>query len=290
MRFLVRVDGAQSIFGFCRDSTIRHIRVDRNASDLWQILRGDGTSLATGSQTLPIDTWFYLTLYARIHDTLGEYTGKLFDASGVLLETLSGTGVDTRNGGTDLAIQTIWGNATIDTYVDHLWQDQSGDFQGCGFVETRVPISNGDTNSWTRGGTDTGNNWDQVDELPKNETSYVFSTAADQIELYNHQDRAQAGTIITVHQIVYAHAHSAGTRQWKPICKIGGTVYEGVTQSTTSTVTTTVPTLIRWDTDPSTGLAWTDSGYNAAQFGQKSVTTDVRVQAEALQVLVDIES
>lgn len=290
MRFLVRIDSNASILGICRDSTVRHIRVDRNASDLWQILRGDGTSLLTGSQSLPIDTWFYLMLYARIHDTSGEFVAKLLDASGSLLETLSASGVDTRNAGTDLALQTIWGNATIDTYVDDCWVDLSGSFRGCGFIETRVPTSNGDTNSWTRGGTNTGNNWDQVDELPKDETSYVFSTAADQVELYNFQDRVQAGTPITVHQMVYAHAHTAGTRQWKPVCEIGGVIYEGSTQSTTSTSTTTVPVLVSWDNDPSTGSAWTDSGFNAAQFGAKSVTTDVRIQAMCLQVLVDIES
>lgn len=290
MRFLVRIDGAQAIFSFRRESSVVHIRVDRNASDLFQVLRGDGTSLESGSTSLPIDTWFYLTMYARIHDTLGEFEAKMFDASGALLETLSDSGIDTRNAGTDLAIQTLWGNATIDTYVDHLWVDLSGNFRGCGFVETRVPTSNGDTNSWTRGGTDSGANWDQVDELPKDETSYVFSTGADQVELYNFQDKSQAGDLIAVHQIVYAHAHSAGTREWKPICKIGGVIYEGSTQSTTSTSTTTPPVLIRWDNDPSTGSAWTDSGYNATQFGAKSVTTDVRLQNCAIHLLIDIES
>lgn len=288
MRVFVRVDNNGSILSFRRESSVVHIRIDRNASDVWEVLRGDGTVLATGTTSIPIDTWFFFTLYARIHDTLGEFVAKVFNASGTLLETLSASGIDTRNAGTDLSIQTVWGNATIDTHVDHVWQDLSGNFRGCGYVETRVPTSNGDTNSWTRGGTDSGSNWDQLNELPKDETSYVFSTGADQVELFNFQDRAQAGTPITVHQIVYAHAHSAGTREWKPICKIGGVIYEGSTQSTTSTSTTTAPVLVRWDNDPSTGFAWTDSGINAAQFGVKSVTTDVRLQAMALQILVSI--
>lgn len=288
MRFYVRVDGSGSIMSFRRDSSVVHMRIDRNASDVWEVVQGSGTILATGSTSLPINTWFYVTFYARIHDTLGEFVAKLYDASGALLETLSGSGIDTRNAGTDLAIQTLWGNATIDTYADHLWADLSGNFRGCGYVETRVPTSNGDTNSWTRGGTDSGSNWDQVNELPKDETSYIFSTGADQVELYNFQDRAQAGTPIAVHQIVYDHAHTAGTREWKPICKIGGVIYEGSTVSTTDTSTTAFPTLVRWDNNPATGNAWTDTDINSAQFGVKSVTTDVRVQAVALQILVEV--
>lgn len=290
MRFYVRVDGSAAILAFNRDSSIAHVRIDRTTSDVWQVLRGDSTVLATGTTTIAIDTWYYLTLYTRIHDTLGEFTAKLFDASGALLETLSATGIDTRNAGTDLALQTVWGNATIDTYVDHLWMDLAGDFRGCGYVETLAATANGDTNSWTRGGTNTGNNWDQVNEVPKDETSYVFSTGADEVELYNFQNRTVAGTPITVHQIVYDLAHTAGTREWKPIAKIDGVIYEGTTESTTSTDPNSVPTLVRRDNNPATGNAWEDSVIDAAQYGMKSVTTDVRVQAVALQVLVDIES
>lgn len=287
VRFYIRTDASDSMLILRTAGSATHIRVLRHTDDTWRVVDSASALIGTaGTTTLNTLTWYYVTLYARIHATLGEFTAKLFDASGTLIETITGSGVDTENTG-DSAI-TAWGGVTMDTYVDHLWTDGTGAFRGCGYVETSSPVSNGDTNSWTRGGTDTGNNWDQVDEVPKNTTSYVFSTGADQVELYNFQDRAQAGTPITVQQIVYAHAHTAGTREWKPICKLGSTIYEGATQSTTSTSTGTNPTVINWQNNPATGNAWTNTGINSAQFGYKSVTTDVRVQAVCLQILVEL--
>lgn len=288
MRFYVRTDAADDLLRFRTSGSLNHIKVVRHTDDTWRVVDAAGTLLGTaGTTTLSTLTWFYVTIYARIDSTLGEFTAKLFDASGSLLETIAGgPGIDTQNSTVFSAI-TAWGGASADTYVDHLWTDGTGAFRGCGYVETSSPTANGDTNSWTRGGTDTGNNWDQVDEVPKNTTSYVFSTAADQVDLYNFQDRAQAGTPITVQQITYARAHTAGTRQYKPICKIGGTIYEGDTFSVTST-SQDVAAIYNWQNNPATGGAWTDTDINAAQFGVKSVTTDVRVQAVCLQVLVSI--
>ncbi len=288
-RFYFRTDATDSMLRFRRVSAaVNHIAVQRAAGGTFRVANlATGVNHDSGSANISLITWYYCILYARIHDTLGEFIAKLFDASGTLIETLTQTGIDTLNGGNKAEI-SAWGGVSGDTYVDHLWTDINGVWRSPVFVETRSPTANGDTNSWTRGGTDTGNNWDQADELPKNTTSYVFSTGADQVELYNFQDRSQAGTPLAVHQVIYAHAHTAGTREYKPICKIGGVIYEGPTQSTTSTSTLTAPIIYNWQNDPSTGNAWTDSGYNAAQFGVKSVTTDVRVQCMALQIPVGL--
>jgi hypothetical protein len=289
MRFRVRTDAADDLLRFRTSGSVNHIRLTRHTDDTWRVVDNAGALLGTaGTTTLATLTWYYVAIYARIHSTLGEFTAKLFDATGTLLETISGSGIDTQNGSVFAAI-TAWGGASADTYVDHLWTDLTGEFRGCGHVETLSPVSNGDTNSWSRGGTDTGNNWDQVDEVPKDTTSYLFSTGADQVELHTYAARSQSGNPVTFQQIIYAHAHTAGTREWKPICKIGGVVYEGATQSTTSTSTSTAPTVINWQNNPSTGGAWEDSD-GVPQFGYKSVTTDMRVQASCLHVLSDIES
>lgn len=291
-RVRFRTDAGAGFFRFVRDpnsAQVSQIGVERLTGGTYQVKSyGPNVGYPSGAANISLLTWYYATLYSRIHDSAGEFIAKLFDASGALIETLTQTGIDTRNGSLSRADATYWGSGTADTYIDHLWTDINGVFRGCGYVETRSPTSNGDTNSWSRGGTDTGANWDQVDESPKNTTSYVFSTGADQVELYNFADRSQAGTPVTVQQVIYAHAHTAGTREYKPICKIGGTIYEGTTQSTTSTSTSTAPVVYNWQNDPSTGAAWTDSGFNAAQFGHKSVTTDVRVQCVGLQVLVSL--
>jgi hypothetical protein len=287
MRLYLRTDVADDLFRFRTSASANHIRVRRHTDGTWRVVNDVGTSLAAGSTVLSLTTWYYVTLYARIHSTLGEFTAKLFDASGSLVETLTASSVDTQTGSTLFSAISVWGGASVDSYIDHLWTDLNGALRGCGFVETRSPTSNGDTNSWSRGGTNTGNNWDQVDEVPKDTTSYVFSTGASQDDLYNFQARSQAGTPITVQQVTFARAHTAGTRQYKPICKIGGTVYEGDQVSVTSTTGDTV-TIYNWQNTPATGNSWTDSDINSAQFGVRSVTTDVRVQCVGLQVLVSI--
>jgi hypothetical protein len=295
-RFRFRTDATDQIFRFVTDPA----SAQRSQMAIRRVIGGTlrvnspgpNVNYDSGSANIATLTWYYAMLYTRLHDTAGEFIAKLFDASGALIETLTQTNIDTYNTGSPArkAEATYWGGATGDTYIDHLWTDVTGAFRGCGYVETLSPTSNGDTNSWSRGGTDTGNNWDQVDEVPKNQTSYVVSTGADQVELYGFANRAQAGTPIAVHQIIYAHAHTAGTREYKPICKIGGVVYEGATQTTTDTSNLASPVLVAWQNNPATSGAWTDSDIDGAQFGAKSVTTDVRIQNMQLHVLVDIES
>lgn len=292
MRLRIRTDAADDLLRFRTSGSLNHIKVVRHTDDTWRVTDVSGTLLGTaGTTTLSTLTWYYVTVYARIHSTLGEFTAKLFDASGALLETISGSGIDTQNGTGGSAI-TAWGGAGADTYVDHLWTDGTGDFRGCGYVETLSPSSNGDTVSWSRGGTDTGANYTQVNETPKNTTSYLFSTGADQVELHNFPTRSQAGDIVTVQHVIYAHAHTAGTRQWRPIVKIGGVIYEGAIQTTTDTSTGAAPTIINWQNNPATGSAWLPAELvsGVAQFGYKSVTTDVRVQADCLHTLTDVES
>lgn len=287
-RFYFRTDATDAMVRFRTSASANILSLQRVAGGTLRLANSaNSVNYDSGAANISLTTWYYVTLYARIHDTLGGFIAKLFDASGTLIETLTQTGIDTATG---LSFRTAWGGASGDTYLDSLWADINGAFRGCGYVETLAVTANGDTNNWARGGTDTGNNWDQVNEVPKDQTSYVVSTGADQIELYNLANRAQAGTSITVHQIIYAHAHTAGTREYKPICKIGGVIYEGATQTTTNTSNLTDPVLINWQNNPATSGAWTDSDIDAAQFGAKSVTTDVRIQAMCIQVLVDIES
>lgn len=287
-RFYFRTDSTDAFFRFRTAAQANHLAINRVAGGTLRVAdTANSTNYDSGSANISLTTWYYATLYARIHNTLGEFTCKLFNASGTLIETLTQSGIDTLNGTTALCARTAFGGATGDTYVDDIWVDLNGSFRGCGYIETLSPSAAGDSASWTRGGTDTGANYSQVNEVPKNTTSYVFSSGASQDDLYNFADRSQTGTPITVQQVTFARAHTAGTRQYKPICKIGGTIYEGDLVSVTSTSADTA-TVYNWQNNPATGNAWTDSDINSAQFGVRSVTTDVRVQCVGLQVLVSI--
>lgn len=291
IRFRVRtdLDGALAIYR--RTSGLAtHIAASRLAGGQHQVSFGSGAASHDGAAGLmDLDTWYYNTLFADINDS-GEYISKIFDADGVLLETLSGNAADTHNEG-NLAELVIWGSPTSNTFTDEHWVDINGVFRGCGRVNARVPNGVGASSDWSRGGTDTGNNWDQVNVMPTlsaGNPSHVFATAVDQIDLYEFEDRSITGTPISVRQIMYGRARSAGTRQFKAMCRIGGVNFEGSQTFTSTSTTNQVPMIEDWKNNPATGNAWTDSEINAAQWGYKSVTDEILVINTSIHVLVDI--
>jgi hypothetical protein len=286
-RFRLRTDADDGFIVFRRVSgAANHVTLGRT-SGTFRVTSTANATTYTGTATISTLTWYYGTLYVRIHDTLGEFTAKLFDASGTLLDTITRTGIDTRNG-TDLAELTVWTGVSADVHHDECWTDITGTFRGCGRIEVLSPNATGDLTQWSRGGTDSGNNWDQLNELPRDTTSHTFSTAADQYDLFNFANRSITGDLIGVQQLIYARAHTAGTRVYRPVCKVGGTIYEHSGGDITLTSTTTRIDVISWMNNPATGNAWTDSDLDGAQFGAKSVTTDVRFETMALHCLIDI--
>lgn len=290
-RFYFRTDVTDAMFRFRRISgSVNHVSLQRVAGGTLRVSdSANSVNYDSGTANIALDTWYYCTLYCRINDTLGEFTAKLFDASGTLIETLTQSGIDTLNSGNKAEI-TAWGGVSGDTYVDHCWTDVNGAFRGCGYVEILSPNAVGDLTQWSRGGTDTGNNWNQLNELPRDTTSFTFSTAADQYDLFNFTNRSVAGNLTGLQQLIYGRAVTAGTRVHRPVCKVAGVIYEHPGGDITYTSTSSRIDVLRWMNNPATGTPWTDSELNGAQFGSKSVTGDVLLEAMHLHALIDIES
>jgi len=83
------------------------------------------------------------------------------------------------------------GDLTLDYIVDDCAvNDTTDSFQnswpGEGELIIQRPDAAGDNSAWTRGGTDSGANWSQVEEFPPNDaTDYVLSNTAGTIDDYN---------------------------------------------------------------------------------------------------------
>lgn len=248
-----------------------------------------GTALATSATGLwTIDNWFEAEFKAFVDDS-GSYEAHFWDDSGTLLATLSGSG-DTKNASiAGVATYQFGSTASNGTYVDNVSIDLAGNLLGRCRVETLYPNAAGDLAQFTRGGTDTGANYSQVNEAVRDGVSYVTSTAIDQYDFYNIEPRSITGTPKAVQVNFIGQRVAGGTDPalLKLALRIGGVTYDGaITHSTSGTTIRGFQEV--WSNNPATGNAWTDADINSLQIGVKSATDIVRVHQLCAEVLVGL--
>lgn len=135
-------------------------------------------------------------------------------------------------------------------------------------VMYRPPATLGDTDQWTGGVANVGNQTVSA-------TSYDTASAASQVQLY--KPAAQVPTnavVVAVADVVPATAGASGTlAHIQLLRKVGGTLYPATTQPLPAAGATANITQI-WDVNPATGVAWTPTDLNAStyQFGYESGT------------------
>lgn len=189
----------------------------------------------TTTDIYAINTKYEIEFYGLISNT-GAYRLKVDEVvpnkSGG--GTMDQSGIDTQFGSTGHFTDWDLGNPAIDTYTDNHALDSIGNPIGPGVVETLYPDGAGDLAQLTRAGTDSGANWSQCDEATQNgNTDYVVTTV--------------------------------NGSTFKNQLRIGGVNYDG---STTHTGVSGYKSYMEiWNTNPATGLAWTDSDINGLQAG-----------------------
>jgi hypothetical protein len=166
------------------------------SSNRLEIYRGDGTTLlATGTTTTFTDDRAY---YFQLHHTISDTTGTVevwIDgvAEGFTFVTGTSTTQDTQNGAAETTCDRIGFDTTAANflYVDDVVINDSTDTDNTGLpdrlgIEALMPSAAGDNTGLSRGGTDSGANWSQVDERPPNDaTDYVFDSVVNDYDLYN---------------------------------------------------------------------------------------------------------
>jgi hypothetical protein len=243
--------------------------------------RGESTALGdSGLNTVVQGPWYYIEMKATVHNTTGAIEVRV---NGVTWITL--TGVNTRNGTNNYATQVQWGDANqrlgqnqpnylmCDAYaLDTSGSAPTNDFLGDTRVECLMPTGAGAHTDFSRGGTDSGANWSQVEETPPNDaTDYVASSTPGQKDSYAFADLASTGG--TVYAVAVNSRHQkadAGPRTVRLLAR------HATVEGTTAAFT---PGAGSWEmrqgifpVNPSTSAAWTPSEVNAAEFGVEVVT------------------
>lgn len=248
-----------------------HVSVRMNASTGVLTVSRNGTTLATSSATININIWYYIEFKATISDTVGTYELRVNGTN-----VASGSGADTRNGGTGVINQLNFGGATNtgDVDIDDIyWLDTSGsapnnDFLGDVKVECILPNGNGNSSQFTGSDGDSIDNYLLVDENNLDTADYVQSTANDQIDEYTFGDlTVTTGTVYGVQINASALKTDAGAKSIALMTRRSGTDYASSDQALSTSQQ--IHSQIR-EQDPSTSAAWTISGVNAAEFGVKS--------------------
>ena len=136
---------------------------------------------------------------------------------------------------------------------------------GDGRVVLLVPNGAGSSTQFVRGGTDTGANYSQVNEIPPSLLQYVSSATVGNRDLYTLADLAVAVSSINVVEVIsLAQNSDAGGGSLAPTVKSGSTTSEA---SAVSLAASAGYINGRWETDPATGAAWTAAAVNALEAG-----------------------
>ena len=141
------------------------------------------------------------------------------------------------------------------------------DFAGDVTVKIHLPDGNGTTNNFTGSDADSVDNYLLVDENPTdNDTTYVESSTIGHIDLYtvdNLADTPLDFKAIQINNVV--RKDDSGTKTVRAVVRPASTNFFGASKSPVDgTYTNEIEIL---NEDPETEAAWTESGFNATEFG-----------------------
>jgi hypothetical protein len=256
------MDGANEQISLRSDGA-NHIVVSRN-----------GTTLATSTTAIVPNVWIYMEFSYTINTTTGAYTLKVV-SGGVETTWLTGTNVNTQttaNANSNGIKFTGTNNNAYnldDVYVLNSSGSVNNTFLGECRILTSLPTADSATNkAWTP---DSGTaHFSRVNEIsPDDDTSYVYSATAGQLDTYTFASVSPTGAVAGVATTLCARKDDVGSRTISAEYRGGGSNYTG-SKSFSPTSSYLMFQQI-YETDPATGLAWTAGGINAGEFGVNCV-------------------
>ena len=231
---------------------------------------GNGGTLLGSSApgALAIAAWSYVEVSVVFSDTAGAV---LVRVNGTTVINL--TSVDTVNTAnayaTGVALLPTDGGGGY--YNDFCLIDPgtapNTTFLGDVRIDAYYPTTDGASSQWTP--TPSGAHYAVVDETAPNGTDEIEADVTGYIDLFGFQDLAVApGAFYAVQVCAAAMKTDAGSRQIKSVVRSGVTNYPGTAKDVSETQKYI---LNQWNTDPGTAAAWTEAGFNAAEFGVELV-------------------
>lgn len=230
---------------------------------------GNGAFLAEAKNVLFKDKWNHIQVKV-VFGGSGSFELKVNDVT-VILDTAVAT---SKSGSTSCDMVTLHGLKGGDTSsTTHLYDDwyicdttgtSNNDFLGAIKIETLLPNGTGDSSDFTPS---TGSNYQNVDEVPIDTTTYNESLATsgnkDLFQIDNLS--AISGSIKGVQVTNYAISTEG------QVITVEGLVKSSITEDNAGTfyIGSDVyqPFSAVWETDPALGGSWLVSNINALQIG-----------------------
>ena len=260
---------SHSIIDIREGSTI-HLTLYFETDGGLRLYRGSssGTVLGSAYGVMLTQSWHYIEFDCTINDSTGAFQVWVDGVS-----VMSGSGVDTRNGGSVGQITQVTydqDNAT-DPQLDDLYILNTSGLTnnarlGDVTIETLLPTSDGSTTDFSP---DTGlTNYTQIDDggTPDDDTTYISSSTLNHTDLhgYGNLTLANINTVHCVSVLNHARKEDAGTREIRALARNGLTTGEAAAKA--------LGTEYRFvegifETNPDGGGAWTEATVNSAEFG-----------------------
>lgn len=223
--------------------------------------------------------WFHLEAYVKLGTTDGRVTVRI--NTQVVIDLID---VDTINGSRAIIDSVGFGapNSISNTGVwieewmidDLYFCDPAGSinngFLGNVRVMCQFPVSNGDVNDFTIGGSaPAATNWQSVLNTLLDDTKFVYNSTPGDKDLYNVQAIINSPLVHGVQVRVAAKMDDATQRGMAAMIKSEGVESDGVTHYINQSYSyyRTIHEL-----NPATGLGWTGPEVNAIQIGPKVVS------------------
>lgn len=281
--FGVEVNPEESSYDFSNAGSNYIISIrDTNTTQVWfrvntngtiSALRGTAyasTVLGTTSSSLQVDVWAYVEVKVVIDDTVGTVEVRINGTPGLTL-----TGQDTKQSSNAAWNEVRFGYAskssgTVTIDLDDVYIcDGSGslnnDFLGDVTISALYASGAGNTTGWTASA---GSNYQCVDEAtPNDDTDYVSTSTVDAKDTYAFTDCAAGATIKAVQLLSAVRKGAEGPGKIKHVVRSNSTDYDSAEMGIGGTSYSYCRTV--HETDPATGVAWTESGFNGAEFGVK---------------------
>jgi len=268
----------------------------------------DEDAQITGTTTLSADTWHRIELLFDRTPAAGSQIVRAY------VDGIEFAGAATRDLSAGVFVLGFGGNLLLESQTAGEWffddvaiNNGSGSsqnsFPGEGEEIMLRPSEAGDNADWTRGGTDSGANWSQVEELPPNDvTDYNQSNTAAQIDDYNLEATSAelaSDDVINCVQVGVRVAVSSATGSDPDIvlrikASSGGTVEESAALDVsnvnwrTNNSTDLLYLLTLYDLPGASTAGYTKADLDTTQIGVREAVTDTHFALiSAMWLLVD---
>lgn len=241
----------------------------------FQVYRSDTLPVLLGA-TVPdvtrVGEWFYVEFRFVLSATVGEVQ---LHVNGV--EVLNLTGQNTiaavgtqKAGSTPTGVSLATGSNYVWLIDDLYILDATGSVNNTFLGDTRVeylqPTGNGTHQDWGLVGA--ASHWQAVDDgdSPDDDATYIdsFTVGEQDTEVYANTG-LPSGTIFAVQTNLYARKTDSGFREVQPVIRSAGSDYVGGSHAPSFASYVYLSDV--FETDPATGVAWTISGVNGAEYG-----------------------